>query len=61
MNMGMTDNASGMTTADFLELNAIGEAIFAEWCPNHRTGDPVPPNPPLHGMRKARELGNDTD
>ncbi|WP_295560186.1 hypothetical protein [uncultured Sphingomonas sp.] len=54
--MENTDNAARITTADVLELNAIGNAIFADWFPNHRPGDPVPAMPPLHIMREAREL-----
>lgn len=54
--MGNTDNAARITTADVLELNAIGDAIFAEWYPNHRPGDPVPATPPLPIIHEAREL-----
>lgn len=54
--MGNTDNAARITTADVLELNAIGDAIFAEWFPNHRPGVPVPAMPPLHIVHVAREL-----
>lgn len=54
--MGNTDNAATITTADVLELDAIGDAIFAEWFPNHRPGDPAPAMPPLHIMQEAREL-----
>jgi hypothetical protein len=45
-----------ITTADALELNAIGDAIFAEWFPNHRPGDPVAPLPPSRVMKEASEL-----
>lgn len=54
--MGNIDNGSHVTTADMLELNTIGDAIFAEWFPNHRPGDPVPAMPLLHVMHEAREL-----
>ncbi|RUN75253.1 hypothetical protein EJC47_17070 [Sphingomonas sp. TF3] len=54
--MGDTESAVRITTADMLALNAIGDAIFAEWFPNYRPGDPVPAMPPLHIMHEAREL-----
>jgi hypothetical protein len=54
--MGTTNTAATIMTADILELNAIGDAIFAEWFPNYRPGDPVPPMPPAHIMQEAREL-----
>ena len=43
-------------TADILNLNAIGDAIFAEWFPHHRPGDPIPAHLPLHVQREADEL-----
>ena len=46
-----------LTTADAMALNAIGSAIFAEWYPHHRPGDPVPPHPPCRVTAEARELG----
>lgn len=54
----MTDinNAATITTAGVLALDAIGDAIFSEWYPNHRPGDPVPAMPPLHVMQEARGL-----
>jgi hypothetical protein len=54
--MGNTENAATITAADVLALNAIGDAIFAEWFPNHRPGDPVPAMPPEGVMQEAREI-----
>ncbi len=54
--MGNIDIAATITAADMLDLNAIGDAIFADWFPNHRPGDAVPAMPPLHIMQEAREL-----
>ena len=54
--MGTTNIAETVTTADILELNTIGDAIFAEWFPNHRPGDPVPPMPPARIEHEARAL-----
>lgn len=54
--MGTTNTAATITTADILELNAIGDAIFAEWFPNHRSGNPVPSMPPARIEYEAREL-----
>lgn len=54
--MGNTESAAHITTADLRELNAIGDAIFADWYPNHRPGDRVPAMPPLFIMQEAREL-----
>jgi hypothetical protein len=45
-----------ITTADLLELKAIGDAIFDDWYPDHRPGDPVPVDPPAHILREAQEL-----
>lgn len=56
--MGTTGNAGTITAADILELNAIGDAIFAEWYPNHRPGDPVPQLPPEHVLQEAAELAS---
>ncbi|MGJ3626370.1 hypothetical protein AB5I41_04565 [Sphingomonas sp. MMS24-JH45] len=54
--MMTTDNAATFTTADQLELCAIGDAIFAEWYPHHRPGDPMPAAIPLRLAREAQEL-----
>lgn len=54
--MRLTINAATFTTADALELNAIGDAIFAEWFPNHRPGDPISAHLPLHIQRETDEL-----
>ena len=54
--MQHTNNNGTFTTADALELNTIGDAIFAEWYPHHRPGDPVPAHLPLHVQREADEL-----
>jgi hypothetical protein len=54
--MGTNDSAATITTADALALNAIGDAIFAEWYPHHRPGDPIPTMPPAHIMEEGREL-----
>lgn len=54
--MRKTEGAARITTADVLELNAIGDAIFADWYPNHRPGDRVSAMPPLFIMQEAREL-----
>lgn len=54
--MRKIEGAARITTADVLELNAIGDAIFSDWYPNHRLGEPVPTMPPLHIMLEAHEL-----
>ncbi|MHA6722849.1 hypothetical protein [Sphingomonas sp. RS2018] len=54
--MGISEAASTFSTLEALELKALGEAIFADWYPNHRPGDPVPTMPPAHIMNEAREL-----
>lgn len=54
--MGNTKNAATIGKVDVLALNAIGDAIFDEWYPNHRTGDLVPVMPPLRVMQEASEL-----
>ncbi len=54
--MGKIDATATISTADILELNAIGDAIFAEWYPDYRDGDPIPDMPPPHIMEEAAEL-----
>ena len=54
--MQNTNGTGTFTTADAQELKAICEAIFAEWYPHHRPGDPIPPMPPIDLQREAREL-----
>lgn len=54
--METTNTAATITTADILELNVIGDAIFAEWFPNHRPGEPAPPMPPARIEHEARQL-----
>jgi hypothetical protein len=53
--MTTTLNAS-FTAADLLGLKAMGEAIFTEWYPHWRDGDPVPALPPLNLANEARKL-----
>jgi hypothetical protein len=55
--MGTINTAATITTADIRELNAIGDAIFAEWFPNHRPGDPIPSMPPQHLAFAANAVG----
>ncbi len=54
--MHTTHEARRAEAVAALELKTIGEAIFAEWFPNHLPGDPVPPDPPPHILREADEL-----
>ncbi|MDQ0838854.1 hypothetical protein QFZ54_002638 [Sphingomonas faeni] len=55
--MGTTNTAATVTTADILELNAIGDVTFADWFPSHRPGDTVPPTPPQHVALVASAIG----
>ena len=54
--MGTIDATATISTVDLLELRAIGEAIFAEWYPDYREGDPIPEMPPPHIMQEIAEL-----
>lgn len=54
--MGNIDSAATFMTSEMLEFNAIGDAMFADWYPHHRSGDPMPVLPPGHIMEEAREL-----
>lgn len=54
--MAHKDTAATFGAADILELNAIGDAIFSEWYPRHRPGDPVPVLLPHHIELEARSI-----
>ncbi|GGA62475.1 hypothetical protein [Sphingomonas psychrolutea] len=54
----MTTPISGpMKLADIVELSVIGDAMFHEWYPLWRTGDPIPARLPLHVQLEAHDLG----
>lgn len=54
--MHVTVSFSPVSTQPVLDAKAIGEAIFEEWYPNWRDGEPVPVDPPAAILAEAREL-----
>jgi len=54
--MHLTVSFSPLSIPPAFDAKAIGEAIFSEWYPNWRDGDPVPVDPPAAVVAEAREL-----